>query len=343
MVKRLLIVVVLIVGVAIPLSGRCAEKAYFEGKTFTMICGASPGGGMDIYNRLIARHISKYIPGHPTVVPDNLVGAGTLVSAKHLYSRVKPDGLTTVMFVSDLLMSQILGRKGVDFDLRQFEWIGVPVRDTIVAVLGKSSGVSNMDQWMASKTPLRIGAISQSDMTAVCPKMLKAVLGLPILVVDGYKGTNEIRLAVDSGELAGGGWQWEAIRVMWGKGLASGDISVAVQIVSKPHPELPNVPLASRYIKTSEGNQLMKAAILDPASITRLYALTPGTPKELVQVLRKAFMDTMKDPDLLAEAKKSRVDINPVSGPEVEEIVKGMFTIPPNITVKLKEIIYGEK
>jgi len=167
-----------------------------------------------------------------------------------------------------------------------------------------------------------------------------AVLNLPIHVVDGYKGTPDIRLAAESGEVAGGCWQWESLGVTWAQAIASGDVIVVLQVDFKAHPDLPGVPLVTNFIKTEEAHELFKAGLYDPARIARLYSLPPGTPKERVMILRKAFQDTIKDPDFLAEAKKSKLYINPMTGEEVEGIVNGLFNLKPSMVAKLKEIIF---
>jgi len=338
--KKLLLLVTLVIFLTLtPLMAHAAPP-YYEGKTIRIIVGHSAGGGFDTYARMVGRHLGKHLPGNPTVIVENMVGAGSLIAGKYLYSRAKPDGLTLGTLTSQLVMAQILGREGVDIDTRRFEWIGVPVQDHVVCVFTKSSGITSMEKWIASKAPLKMGGTAPGDTTADVPRVLKAALNLPIQLVEGYKGTAEIRLASESGEVAGSCWQWESIKVTWSKALESGDVAVVLQATPKPVPELLKVPLATSYAKTEETRQLIKVGIYEPASITRPFFLPPGTPKEQVQTLRKAFQETMKDPELLEEAKKSKLDINPMTGEEVEGIIKGLFNISPTLVAKLKEIIY---
>jgi len=320
-----------------------AAPASYEGKTIRIIVGHSAGGGFDTYARLIGRHMGKHLPGNPAVIVENMVGAGSLIAAKHIYSRAKPDGLTLGTLTSQLVMAQILGREGVDIDTRKFEWIGVPVQDNVVCVFTKKSGITSMEKWMASKTPLKMGGTAAGDTTADVPRILKAALNLPIQLVEGYKGTAEIRLASEIGEVAGSCWQWESIKVTWSKAIESGDVFVVLQATPKPIPDLLKVPLASSFAKTEEARQLIKMGVYEPASITRLYFSPPGTPKEQVQILRKAFQETLKDPGLLEEAKKSKLAIHPLTGEEVGETVQRLFTISPALATKLKEIIYPKK
>jgi len=168
---------------------------------------------------------------------------------------------------------------------------------------------------------------------------VQAALNLPIKVVEPYKGTADIKLAAEGGELAGGCWAWESIKTMWRKGLETGDVSVMVLAMPKKHPDLPNVPLAIDYAKGEEGRRLLKYGIHDTATITRPYFLSPGTPKDRVQLLRKAFSETLGDAEFLAEAKKSNLDIEPVSGEEMEKVITGLFKLEPGMVARLKDVL----
>lgn len=312
---------------------------FYKGKTMRIITGAPPGGGFDVYSRAIARHIGKHIPGHPTFVVENMPGAGHLIAANHVYKVAKPDGLTLGNFNGGLFMQQVLGKPGIEFDALRFEHLGVPARESTACALTKASGITSMEKWMTSKTPVKLGATGPGGSTYSNPKILQAALGLPIQVVAGYKGTPPIRLAAEGGEIAGGCWGWESIKATWGKGIESGDVVVVVQMLSKPHPDLPKVSLAIDFAKTEEARQLIQLGIQDVSSISAPYVLPPGTPKEQVQILRKAFMDTMKDAEFLAEAKKAKLDIDPMTGEELERTVSGFFKLSPAVVAKLREIL----
>jgi len=316
-----------------------AAQPAFEGKTIRIVVGFSAGGGFDAYSRAIARHMSKRIPGNPAIIVENMTGAGSIVAANHLYRIAKPDGLTIGNFHGFQVLNQVLGASGIEFDARKFEWLGVPVQDTGACALTKASGITSVEQWRAAKQPVKLGGVGPGDASYGMARVLKEVLGLPVQPIPGYKGTAEIRLAAESGELAGGCWQWESIKVMWRKGLETADVNLILQLVTKPHPELPKVPLAVSLAKTEEARLLLQAAVHDPNSITRPYSLPPGTPKDRVQILQKAFMDTMKDVEFLADAKKSQMNIDPVSGQEVERTVARFFKLDSAVVTKLREIL----
>lgn len=316
-----------------------AQAPFYKGKTIRIIVGGSAGGGFDTYSRAIARHMAKHIPGNPTLVVENMTGAATRIAAKYMHSAAKPDGLTFGIFNGYLILGRVLGMKGLDFDVREFEYIGVPVKDNVVCALTKASGVTSVEQWSGAKTPVKIGGLGPGNSTSDVPRVLKAALDLPIQLVEGYKGTAEVRLAADAGEVGGGCWAWESVKVTWSSGLQSGNVAVVIQVTPKALPELPKVPVALDVAKSDEARQLIKAGAINPSTITRVYVTTPGTPKERVQILRKAFQDTLRDPEFVAEAKKANLEIDPLTGEEVEKIVAELFNINPSTVSKLAAVL----
>lgn len=316
-----------------------AQESFYKGKTMRIIVGASAGGAFDSYSRAIARYMGKYISGSPTIIVENMPGAGSLVATNHVYNVAKPDGLTIGTFGGGTLMRQVLGRPGIEFDALKFDYIGSPLKPSTVCTLTKASGITNMEKWMVSKTPIKLGSTGPGSNTDDYPRILNAVLGLPIHLVAGYKGAADIRLAAEAGEVAGGCWGWETIKLMWLKAIESGDVVNVLQLGSKPHPDLPQVPLAIDFAKTDEARKLIQVAIYDLETYSRPYTLPPGTPKDRVETLRKAFMATLKDPEFLAEAKTSKMDIEPVSGEELQGTIARLFKLEPPLLLKLKEIL----
>jgi tripartite-type tricarboxylate transporter receptor subunit TctC len=316
-----------------------AQDGFYKGKTVRMVVAFSPGGGFDTYSRAIGRHLGKHIPGNPAVVVENMTGAGGIIQANFMYQSANPDGLIVGSNIGGLILQQIMAAKGIQFDGRRFEYIGAPAVDHPVCALTKASGITSMEKWLAAKEPVKLGGVGPGGTASDVARTLKSALKLPIQVIDGYKGTSDIRLAAESGELAGGCWAWESIKTTWRKGIESGEVSVVVQTMPKKHPELSNVPLAIDYAKTDDAKRLLKHAIHDTATITRLYFMPPGTPKDRVATVRQAFLDTYKDPAFLAEAKKARLDLEAVTGQEMEQIVAGLFKMEPKQTARLKEVL----
>jgi tripartite-type tricarboxylate transporter receptor subunit TctC len=330
--------VAILVGLLVSQPSALAQDSFYRGKTIRMIVGTSAGGGFDTYTRTIARHFGKHVPGQPAIVVENMPGAGHLIAANHMYKVAKPDGLTIGHFHGGWFLYQLFKRPGIEFDATQFELLGSPIKESRACAFTKASGITSVERWLASKTPVKIGGIgggAPDDMA----RMLAATTPLPIQLVSGYKGTSEIRMAAESGELAGGCWTWDSIRSTWSKAIQSGEAVVVLQAVSKPHPELPHVPLAQSLAKSEEARELLQAGVQDPADFYRPYVAPPRTPKQRVEILRQAFGATMKDAEFLADAKKANLDIEPITGQEMERIIGRIFKLDPALTAKIKGIL----
>lgn len=333
---RLWVIIAILLVSGSPLS---AQDSFFKGKIVRIVVGFTAGGGYDTYSRAIARHMGKHIPGDPTLVVENMAGAASLISANYMFKVAKPDGLTIGNFIGGLFLQQLLGKPGIEFDSRKFEYLGAPAQDNYMCGLSKALGITSAEQWLASKMPIKIGGVSAGSGTDDIPRVLAATIGLPIQLVTGYKGTAEVRLAFSSGEVHGVCNAWESFKASWRKELDSGDIIILLQAIAKPHPDLPKVPASVSFAKTDEARKLIQVGVHDFGATARPYVLSPGTPKERVQILRKAFLDTMKDPEFLADANKAKLDIAPLTGEELERTVSGLFKLEPPLVAKLKEIL----
>lgn len=328
------------------LSFAAAEAAsvedFYKGKTVRIIVGFSAGGGFDTYARALARHMGKHIPGSPTVAVENMTGAGSLIAANHVYKVAKPDGLTIGHFIGGLFLGQVLGQPGIEFDARKFEFIGAPISDHVVCAMTKASGITSIDQWMAAKTPVKMGGIAPGTSTPDnATRILRAALNLPIQLVSGYKGTADVRLAAEGGEIAGGCWGWDSVSVTWRKGLEAGNVVIVLQANRRTHPDLPNVPQAIKFAKTEEARKMIDVGIHGDSDIVRTYTLPPATPKDRVAALRKAFNATLKDPEFVADAKKSRLNIGPIPVEDIEKDIAGLFKLEPSLIAKLKDVLYN--
>jgi Uncharacterized protein conserved in bacteria len=316
-----------------------AQTNFYEGKTIRMIVGFTPGGGYDAYTRTIGRHMGKHIPGNPAILVENMPGAGSMISANYTFKAARPDGLTIGHFIGGLFLQQLLGKPGIEFDAGKFQYVGVPGQDNFVIGVAKSAGITDVESWMASKQVVKFGGVASGSGSDDVPNILKATLGLPIQLVSGYKGTADVRLAFNSGEVAGLSNSWESTKSTWRKELESGDLKLVLQATLKPHPEFPKLPMALGYAKTDEAKTLISTVARVHGPTVRPYVLPPNTPKDRVQIIRKAFMDTMKDPEFLAEAKKANLDINPDDGATLEQNVKEILKLEPALIAKLKEIL----
>ena len=316
-----------------------AQESFYSGKTIRIIVGAAAGGGYDTYSRTIARHMGKYIPGNPTIIVDNMPGAGFLISANHIYKVAKPDGLTIGHFIGGLFLQQLLGKPGIEFDSLKFEFIGVPTQDHYVLGISKSLGITSADQWFKSKTIVKLGGVGVGSATDDIPKVLKEAIGLPVQVVSGYTGTATVKLAFNSGEVQGVCNAWESFRATWRNEIVNNQLEIVLQHSPNPHPELPKVPVDISYAKTEEGRKLIRSVVHTVGPTARPYVLPPGTPKDRVEILRAAFLNTMRDPEFLAEAQKANLNINPLDGVTLEKGVREVFNLDPALLPKLKEIL----
>ena len=318
-------------------AGHAAAADFYQGKVVRIVVGFSPGGAFDAYSRSLSRHMRKYLPGNPTITVENMPGAGSLIAANYLYKAANADGLTIGNFIGSVLMGQVLGQKGIEFDARKFEYVGAPARYYPVCLFSKASGITSVDNWLASKTPVKMGGIGQGTSGDNTIKILQATIGLPIQLVSGYKGMAEIRLATEAGEVAG---TCVGPRTVWQQNLEKGEVIPVLQVTPSPAGDFPKVPLAIDLAKSEEARKLIEVGVHNDSAIALTYALSPGTPKELVATLRRAFGATMKDSEFVAELKKARLDVDPVAGQEVEKIINEAFKLDTALVSKLKDIFY---
>ena len=325
-----------ILGLALTLGhDAAAQESFYKGRTIRLVEAYSAGGGYDTYARLIARHLGRHIPGNPAVAVENMTGAGGLIAVNYLFNRAEPDGLTIANWNGSLSLQQYLGLKGIEFDAPRFEWLGSALRPTPICIVARASGVTSLQEWAKAKKPVKLGGMAPGTSLSDDARILKDALALPLQLVEGYKGGADIKLAAKQSEVDGAcGLAWETQKVTWRQELET--MNVIVQVVSKAHPELARVPLASELAKTEEARQLLKVGIQDLAALGHAYTLPPKTRKNLVEIMRKAFDDTLKDGSFLAEAEKANIVTNPVSGKELEEIVSSFAKLPTELLAKLR-------
>jgi tripartite-type tricarboxylate transporter receptor subunit TctC len=328
-----------IAALSLVVAGRASADEFYKGKTVTFVVGFSAGGGFDAYTRLIARHFGKHLPGNPTVVVENKTGAGSLIAANYIYNQAPHDGTVIGNWTGTLVMQQELGNKAAKFDGRKFGWLGAPTPDSFVCALSKASGVKTLDDWFKSKRPIKIGGTAPGDNTDDVARLTQAALGFPMKLVEGYKGTSKIRLAAESGEIDGGCWAWESIKVTWAKALQSGEVNVVLQTANKARADLKDVAVAAKYAKTDEARALLDIVNGAYSKGSRPYTVPPGVPQDRLQLLQKAFMETLRDPDLLKEAKKSQLEIDPVDGATVAKLMAGIYELSPALKAKLTKIL----
>jgi tripartite-type tricarboxylate transporter receptor subunit TctC len=338
--KRALLFAFLFCAAALNGFAASTDGDFYRGKVIRILVGFSAGGGFDTFARTLSRHMGKYVPGNPTIIVENMTGAGSLIAANHIYKVAKPDGLTIGAFNGNQILGQLVGAQGIAFDARKMGWMGAPGYNHDLCLLSQKTGITAADQWLASKTIFKLAGSAPGSTTDDVAKVLKEAIGLPIRLISGYKGTADMRVAVESGEVDGlCGFSWVSVRTTWRKAVESNQVAILLQSAAKPHADLPKVPLSISFAKTAEARQLIEAGVHTPSSITYSYSLPPNMPKERLQLLRKAFSQAVKDPDFLSDAGKANLEIAPASGEEIEQAIQNMFKTPPAVVAKLKEVL----
>ncbi|MGH7886607.1 MAG: hypothetical protein ACREPG_01995, partial [Candidatus Binatia bacterium] len=262
------------------------------------------------------------------------------IAANHIYRAAKPDGLTIGAFNGNQILGQLVGAQGTSFDARKMEWVGAPGYNHDLCVVHQRTGITSAEQWLSSKTVLKLAGSAPGATTDDVAKVLKEAIGLPMRLVTGYKGTADMRVAVESGEMDGlCGFSWVSVRSTWRRAVESGQAVIILQSAPKAHTDLPKVPLSISFAKTAEAKQLIDAGVHQPGAITYSYSLPPNTPKERVQILRRAFMQAVNDADLLNDANKANLEIAPASGAEIALAIEKIFQTPPAVVAKLKETL----
>jgi tripartite-type tricarboxylate transporter receptor subunit TctC len=339
MAKRLVLFCLSIAAFLAAAAHAASVEDFYKGKTITFVVGGSAGGGYDTYTRLIARHFAQYIPGKPSTVVQNMPGAGMLISANYIFNSAPRDGTYIGHWSGPLILQHMMGNPAVQFDGRKFGWLGMPTADSLVCITTERSGIKTADDWLKAKNRVKLGAIGPGTSGTDDTKLLAAAAGFPLQLIEGYKGTADIRVAAETGEVDGTcAFGWQSAKVTWANALRAQQIHVVLQTVLESHPELKNVPLAINFAKTDEAKKLLRIAA-DLYGKQRLYSLPPQVPEQRVRVLQKAFIDTLKDPKFLAEAEKAKLEIDPIDGPGIEKMVNGLYEIEPAVISRVKQIL----
>ena len=338
--RRALLTIAVLAGVLLFTSFDLSGAPFYQGKTLRITVGFSAGGGFDLWARVVARHIGKHIPGSPTVIVENVTGAGGLIQTNQLFRATKPDGLTLGHFNGGLILGQMLGQPGYDFDSQKFIYIGAPNKDNPVFVFSKKSGITSADKWLASPAPVKVGGLVPGNLVDNCDRIVKEVLGFPTQIITGYKGTADILLAMESGEVDAGPPSWDTVKTNRRRALESGDMIIILQGTAKPLKELPNVPKFIDFAKTEEQKRLVRVVIHYGNDYSRPFAVPPGTPKDRVETLRKAFMETMKDPEFLGEVDKMKLTLDPTTAEDLTVAVANSAKTDAATKARLKDILF---
>lgn len=334
--KTIVILLVLTSFVTIFATGRSARSGeveeFYKGKVVNVIIAFSAGGGYDLYARLLARHIGKYIPGNPTVVPQNMPGAGTLKAAQYLFSVAPKDGTYIGTFSRSLPLSPLFGLPGASFDPRKFVWLGSITHDTILCVSWHASEFKTFNDTLNKE--YRIGGEGRSSDPDLYAVLIRTVLGAKAKLITGFPGSADIALAMERGELDGlCGISYSTLKSRYPGWLADKQVNILLQGGMERDPELPDTPMLIDFAKTDEQRRIIEL-YLAPQAIARPFVAPPGIPEARARALQEAFAKTMQDKEFLAEAEKLHMDVNPVGSDKIMQILKSIYETPKDTVTK---------
>jgi tripartite-type tricarboxylate transporter receptor subunit TctC len=329
--KATLSLLAVVFGLVLLAPTQASADDFYKGKTIRFVVGLAPGGGYDLSARTVGRHINKHIPGNPTIVVENMTGAGSTRAANYTYNSAKPDGLFVGIWNSALILRQALGDKAMLFEARKFGWIGAPTVGTPHCSIMAHTGLKSLKDVLATDREIKMGSTGPGSTYDDTPRVLNQTIGTKFKIVSGYEGSGPIYVAMRRKEIDGGCWGWESARTTARPLLdATGDEKLIPFLIHRrePDPEVKNLPLMPEIIK-GEDNLSAYNTWVGTYEFQRPFMVPPGTPKERLQLLRKAFADTMKDPEFVAEAKKSKLEITYVSGEEIDKHVDKVLAVTP--------------
>ena len=314
-----------------------AVATFYKGKTVTIIVASSPGGGYDLYGRLLARFMSRHIPGNPQILVQNMPGAASNVAAAYVYNVAPKDGTVMGAIFMGAVVEPLFGEaKRQTHDTSKFNYIGNANVDAYVCLVRTDAGINTLAD--AFDKELVVGASAEGASTRDFPSMLKNLLGVKLKIVAGYPGTREINLAIEKGEVQGGcGQTWSSVAATYPAWFRDGLVKPLVQEANVGYGELDRmgVKLVRDFATTDEQRQVLEL-VYSQAAFGRPYVVAPGVPMERVEALRKAFWATMNDPELVAEARRINVDAIPTAGGELQALIGKLYATPVDIVEKAR-------
>jgi tripartite-type tricarboxylate transporter receptor subunit TctC len=310
---------------------------FYAGKQLKIVVSSDTGGGYDTYSRVLGHHMDRLIPGKPTIIIQNMPGGGGLRAAQFTYKAAPKDGTVLGNIRASNMLDSILGIRGTDIDPTKYEWVGSMAADTDLCSFWHTSGIKTFDD--LTRKEVLVGASGKGAQAYSFPNAMNRVLGTKFKIILGYKGAADRILALERGELQGNcGINGSTTVSNYGQLLQQGKLVPVIQSGVAPYPALKNVPLTQSFAKTEEQRDVLEA-IFSQMAIARTYAFPPGTPKDRVAIVKKAFDAAMVDPGLLAEAKKVKIDISPYSGAETARLMAKLVAMKPEVKAKAKAAI----
>jgi len=303
-------------------------EAFYRGKTMQLLIGFGPGGGYDLYGRAVARYLGRYIPGNPSLVPQNMAGAGSVRAASFLYNAAAKDGSVIGTFSRGIVVDTLIGADKAPFEAQNFGWLGSVTNEASVCGFSRASGIRTFDDMLTKNST--VGASGAADDLAVYPNVLKSVFGAKLKLITGYPGTAEILLAIERGELGGMcGWSWSTLKSRSKRLYDTGEITVPLQLGLARNEDI-DAPVVTS-LTTDPTKEAILQLIFSRQTMARPFAAPPGIPPERLAALRTAFDAVMKDKDFLTEARQLDLEVGPVSGVEIDALVAKLAKTPADI------------
>ncbi len=344
MFPKMKIPVILVVAViAISTHPSLAQSAgdfYRQNKQITIFVGFGPGSGYDMWTRFVARHMTRHISGKPNIIIKNMPGAGSLIAANYVYNVVPKDGTALGAFSRNLPAQALIGRKGVKFDPQKFGWIGSPTIASRVCAVLADTKVRTVDD--ARRIQVMMGGTGPASAPSFMPAVLNKLLGTKFKVIEGYRSSEEVHLAMERGEVSGICQSLAAIRKLNGAWVKSGKIRILFNMETRRNPQLTGVPSIFEFIKDKENRHTLQF-ITSSTEFGRPLVLPPGVPKGRLDTLRQAFDATMKDTAFLNEAVRLRMDVVATSGVQLTAMVEGLYRIPASVVKKARALMPSRK
>jgi tripartite-type tricarboxylate transporter receptor subunit TctC len=322
---------------ASPAAAQSSVESFYKDQRVRMLVGYGVGTGNDLYLRLLARHIGKYIPGQPTMVPENMPGAGGIVMFNHLYNVAPRDGSVIAHPSRSLVTEPLYGNQQARYDALKFGWLGSINRDVATCITWGKSGIASIED--AKRREVAVGSTGASAESNTFPKLLNAVLGTRFKTVLGYPDSGAVGIAMERGELDGYcSFTWAAIKSARPSWLTNKQINVILQLSMAKHPELPDVPLVADLARDEASRQIFTLAF-GAQKMGRPVATTPGVPPERLAALRQAFDAAMRDPSFQDDAKRNGLEAEgPITGAEVDEVLRDIYATPKTIVQRYETI-----
>jgi len=315
-----------------PANAQSVEQ-FYKGKTINLYIGYAPGGGYDFFGRLVARHLGRHIPGQPTVVPQNMPGAGSLRAANFVYNVAPKDGTALGIVTQTVALEDAFGTPGVQYKATAFNWIGRATSNVDMMLMWHTSKVKTFEDATKIETP--VAGTGPGSPAEFMPKVFNNVLGAKFKVITGYPGSNEGMLAMEKGEVEGATTSWNTVKTSKQEWLQTKQINLLVQYTPYRHKELPNVPNMVELGKTDEQKQIL-GLYASGAVIGRSIFTSPGVPADRVKALRDAFTAMTKDPVFLAEVEQTKAEFDPMSGDELQKTIEEATKISPDVREKAR-------